>query len=77
MQLHSTWPHVWGCACSDANRSIKNGDGKLPLEVAELNEQEAVVQLLKKEPAAKEPKETNGKPAAKESNKENNQDMYL
>lgn len=63
--------------CSDADRNIQNGDGKLPLEVAELNEQEAVVQLLKKAPAAKDTKETNGKPAAKESNKENNKDMYL
>ena len=46
--------------------------------MAELNEQEAVVQLLKKAPAAKGSKDTNAKAPAKESSdKENKQDVYL
>ena len=65
--------------CSNADVSIKNGDGKIALAVAELNEQEAVVQLLKKAPAAKtkESKDTNGKAPAKESKKETKEDVYL
>ena len=64
--------------CSDADASIKNKDGSPPLAVAELNEQEAVVQLLKKAPAAKGTKDTSGKAPAKEtSDKENKQDVYL
>ena len=58
---------VW---CSDAAAELKNDDGKTPLEVAQLNDQEAVVQLLQK---ASKPKEANGKSSAKESK----QDVYL
>lgn len=34
--------------CSNAKTTLKNDDGKTPLEVAELNEQEAVVEVLKR-----------------------------
>ena len=35
------------CLCSKADKSIKNKEGKTALEVAELNEQEKVIKLLK------------------------------
>ena len=34
--------------CSDAKTTLQNDDGKTPLQVAELNEQEAVVAVLKR-----------------------------
>jgi hypothetical protein len=35
------------CACSGADKSLKNADEKTAFEVAELNEQEDVMALLK------------------------------
>ena len=61
-------------ACSDAKTDVKNDDGKIPLEVAKLNEQEAVVEILEKGKSAKPAKETNGKAS---SSKESKQDVYL
>jgi len=60
--------------CSDAKTDVKNDDGKLPLEVAQLNEQEAVVEILKKGKTTKSSKETNG---AASKSEESKQDVYL
>jgi len=57
--------------CSDAKTDVKNDDGKVPLEVAQLNEQDAVVEILEK---GKSTKETNGKAS---TTKESKQDVYL
>lgn len=60
--------------CSDAKTDVKNDDGKLPLEVAQLNEQEAVVEILKQGKTTKSSKETNG---ATSKSEESKQDVYL
>lgn len=65
--------------CSDAKTDVKNDDGKIPIEVAQLNEQEAVVEILEKGKAAKPAKETNGTTRKPEESKqeESKQDVYL
>ena len=60
--------------CSDAKTDVKNDDGKLPLEVAQLNEQEVVVEILKQGKTTKSSKETNG---AASKSEESKQDVYL
>ena len=65
--------------CSDAKTDLKNEDGSIPLQVAELNEQEAVVEVLKKgksEKSEKSSKDTNGKANTTEK-KAAKQDVYL
>ena len=68
------------CICSDAKTDLKNEDGSIPLQVAELNEQEAVVEVLKKGKSEKASKDTNGKASTTEKKAEKQaakQDVYL
>ena len=53
-------------SCSNANTAAKNLDGKTALEVAELNNQDGVVKLLKEHvTAAKADSGVSSSPAAK------------
>ena len=67
--------------CSDAKTDIKNDDGKIPIEVAELNEQEAAVKALKEGKSAtaksdKSSKDSSDKKKAS-SAQDSKQDVYL
>ena len=62
--------------CSDAKTDLENEDGSIPLQVAELNEQEAVVEVLKKGKSEQSSKETNVKASTTEK-KAAKQDVYL
>ena len=67
--------------CSDAKTDIKNDDGKIPIEVAELNEQEAAVKALKEgRPATPKSDKSEKKPNVKKetsSSQDSKQDVYL
>ena len=67
--------------CSDAKTDIKNDDGKIPIEVAELNEQEAAVKALKEgKPATPKSDKSEKKSSAKKetsSSQDSKQDVYL
>ena len=61
---------------SDAKTDVKNDDGKVPLEVAELNEQEAAVKALKEGKTATATA-TPDKEAKKNVSEDSKQDVYL
>lgn len=64
--------------CSDAKTDIKNDDGKIPIEVAELNEQEAAVKALKEGKSATAKSDKSGKePSDKKKAQDSKQDVYL
>lgn len=67
--------------CSDAKTDIKNDDGKIPIEVAELNEQEAAVKALKEgKPATPKSDKSEKKSSVKKetsSSQDSKQDVYL
>lgn len=67
--------------CSDAKTDIKNDDGKIPIEVAELNEQEAAVKALKEgKPATPKSDNSEKKSSVKKetsSSQDSKQDVYL
>lgn len=67
--------------CSDAKTDVKNDDGKIPLEVAELNEQETAVKALQEGKSGtttpgKSDKEKKGKKETS-SSQDSKQDVYL
>lgn len=66
--------------CSDAKTDVKNDDGKIPIEVAELNEQEAAVKALKEGKSASANIGTPDKAKVKtdkSSSQDSKQDVYL
>lgn len=67
--------------CSDAKTDIKNDDGKIPIEVAELNEQEAAVKALKEGKSATAKSDKSGKESSEKkkatSSQDSKQDVYL
>ena len=72
---------LWFAPCSDAKTDVKNDDGKIPVEVAELNEQETAVKALQegKSGTTTPGKSDKEKKVKKEtsSSQDTKQDVYL
>lgn len=63
--------------CSDAKTDVKNDDGKIPVEVAELNEQEAAVKALKEGKTATAAATPDKEAKKKDTSEDSKQDVYL